>query len=343
MQPRTESNVVLPLPEGPISTVSSPPSAIAMRVRYTALLPSQVLLNSTGSSQQTTRGNGASTTSMLTRWAKAAAAEADAADAFRTLHNPPIDADLAAAMRRLRYDEALVLQVVLGQRRRAAAAVPSTPRLPRIGGLLAAFDARLPFELTAGQREVGEILAGDVVLGVFGEVHPTVLATWEIDALAAHPSCDVLRKTELDDWLTRNPRALLFFIGDRPEGLDVTVVVRELATSYGGRLRVGLIDQRDEAALMTRFGVVVMPAVVYMRDGQPAELVENRAVIFRRWRQLAPNQLHERFARQFRHRFFSHGKQSFINRAYLAEKPLNPAVVRPGSSWPAAASARWRS
>ncbi len=94
-----------------------------------------------------------------------------------------------------------------------------------------------------------------------------------IDALAAHPSCDVLRKAELDDWLARNPRGLLFFIGDRPEGLDVTVVVRELATSYQGRLRVGLIDQRDEAALMARFGVVVMPAVVYMRDGQPNELV----------------------------------------------------------------------
>jgi len=94
-----------------------------------------------------------------------------------------------------------------------------------------------------------------------------------IDALASHPSCDVLRKSELDDWLARNRRGLLFFIGDRPEGLDVTVVVRELATSYEGRLRVGLIDQRDEAALMTRFGVVVMPAVVYMRDGQPAELV----------------------------------------------------------------------
>jgi thioredoxin-like negative regulator of GroEL len=49
--------------------------------------------------------------------------------------------------------------------------------------------------------------------------------------------------------------------------------VRELATSYQGRLRVGLIDQRDEAALMARFGVVVTPAVVYMRDGQPSELV----------------------------------------------------------------------
>ena len=64
-----------------------------------------------------------------------------------------------------------------------------------------------------------------------------------IDALAAHPSCDVLRKSELDDWLARNPRGLLFFIGDRSEGLDVAVVVRELATSYQGRLRVGFIDQ----------------------------------------------------------------------------------------------------
>lgn len=31
----------------------------------------------------------------------------------------------------------------------------------------------------------GEIVAGETVLGVFGEVHPTVLATWEIDAPAA--------------------------------------------------------------------------------------------------------------------------------------------------------------
>ena len=97
-----------------------------------------------------------------------------------------------------------------------------------------------------------------------------------LESLATHPSCDVLRKAELDDFLGRNPRALLFFSGDvaqRPEGLDVAVVVRELLTSYQGRLRVGLIDRRDETALMTRFGVVVTPAVVYMRDSQPVELV----------------------------------------------------------------------
>lgn len=100
--------------------------------------------------------------------------------------------------------------------------------------------------------------------------------TGVLEALATHPSCDVLRKADLDDFIGRNPRALLFFSGDvaqRPEGLDVAVVVRELLTNYQGRLRVGLIDRRDETALMTRFGVVVTPAVVYMRDGEPVELV----------------------------------------------------------------------
>jgi thioredoxin-like negative regulator of GroEL len=51
------------------------------------------------------------------------------------------------------------------------------------------------------------------------------------------------------------------------------VVVRELANGYQGRLRIGLVDRRDEAVLMARFGVVVTPAVVYVRDGQPAEVV----------------------------------------------------------------------
>ena len=97
-----------------------------------------------------------------------------------------------------------------------------------------------------------------------------------LQALAKHPACDVVRKADLDEFLARNPRALLFFSGDvnaRPEGLDVAVVVRELLTSYQGRLRLGFVDRRDETALMTRFGVVVTPAVVYVRDGEPFELV----------------------------------------------------------------------
>ena len=97
-----------------------------------------------------------------------------------------------------------------------------------------------------------------------------------LESLASHPACEVLRKPDLDGFLARHPRALLFFTGDvaqRPEGLDVAVVVRELANSYRDRLQIGLVDRRDEAALMSRFGVVVTPAVVYLRDGEATELV----------------------------------------------------------------------
>jgi hydrogenase-1 operon protein HyaE len=97
-----------------------------------------------------------------------------------------------------------------------------------------------------------------------------------LETLAAHPACDLVRKADVDGFLARNPRALLFFTGDvatRAEGLDVAVVVRELASSYQDRLRVGLVDRRDEAVLMARFGVVVTPAVVYLRNGEPAEVV----------------------------------------------------------------------
>lgn len=97
-----------------------------------------------------------------------------------------------------------------------------------------------------------------------------------IESLAADPSCEVLRMPGVDDFLARNSRALLFFTGDlarRREGHDVAVVVRELLASYRDRLRVGLIDRRDEAVLMARFGVVVTPAVACVRDGEPVEVV----------------------------------------------------------------------
>ncbi len=97
-----------------------------------------------------------------------------------------------------------------------------------------------------------------------------------VESLAAHPACDVVREVGLADFLARSPRALLFFTGDlrqRPEGLDVAVVVRELLDKHAPALRLGLVDRRDEAALMARFEVVVLPAVAFVRDGQKCEIV----------------------------------------------------------------------
>ena len=84
------------------------------------------------------------------------------ADAFEKIHRPHEESDIGRARTRLKWDEALVVQVALAQRRRAATALPARPRPPRGDGLLAAFDERLPFTLTEGQQEVGELLAGDL-------------------------------------------------------------------------------------------------------------------------------------------------------------------------------------
>jgi ATP-dependent DNA helicase RecG len=86
----------------------------------------------------------------------------DLGTALRTIHQPADRAALYAAVTRLKWDEALTLQVVLAQRRLAAAARPAVPRAPRPAGLVEAFDARLPFALTDGQREVGDLLARDL-------------------------------------------------------------------------------------------------------------------------------------------------------------------------------------
>ena len=75
-------------------------------------------------------------------------------DAFENVHRPEERSDHLIARHRLKWDEALPLQVVLAQRRRAALALPAVPRPVRTGGLLDRFDERLPFQLTTGQREV---------------------------------------------------------------------------------------------------------------------------------------------------------------------------------------------
>jgi ATP-dependent DNA helicase RecG len=84
------------------------------------------------------------------------------ADALRGIHRPVDDADVQRARTRLKWDEAFALQVLLAQRRLAAVSYSAIPRPLVEGGLLAAFDVALPFELTAGQREAGATIGADL-------------------------------------------------------------------------------------------------------------------------------------------------------------------------------------
>jgi ATP-dependent DNA helicase RecG len=83
-------------------------------------------------------------------------------EALLKIHRPHTKADIADARARLKWDEAFVLQVALARRRHADAQLPAVPRKPRPDGLLAAFDDRLPFTLTEGQRKVCEEIFGDL-------------------------------------------------------------------------------------------------------------------------------------------------------------------------------------
>ena len=84
------------------------------------------------------------------------------AQAIRWVHVCDTMEQATRARTRLKWDEAFVLQTVLAQRRAASAAQPAMPRPRRGGGLLDAFDARLPFSLTAGQQEISEQILADI-------------------------------------------------------------------------------------------------------------------------------------------------------------------------------------
>jgi ATP-dependent DNA helicase RecG len=84
------------------------------------------------------------------------------ADAYRLIHRPESRADVAAARQRLVFEEAFVLQAELARRRAATAALPAVPRVARPGGVLESFDSALPFELTAGQVDVGREVSQDL-------------------------------------------------------------------------------------------------------------------------------------------------------------------------------------
>ncbi|MET0966793.1 MAG: DEAD/DEAH box helicase, partial [Nakamurella sp.] len=91
----------------------------------------------------------------------------DLQTALSDIHRPRTEQFLEAARERLRYDEALSVQLVLARRRADARNFPAEP-CPRIpGGLLDAFDSNLPFALTAGQQEVGETISTDLAT-----IHP---------------------------------------------------------------------------------------------------------------------------------------------------------------------------
>jgi ATP-dependent DNA helicase RecG len=82
--------------------------------------------------------------------------------ALRAVHIAEREEERERARQRLTFDEALGLQWTLVARRHGALADSGPAAPPHSGGLLDALRAALPFELTAGQREVLAVISAEL-------------------------------------------------------------------------------------------------------------------------------------------------------------------------------------
>ena len=82
--------------------------------------------------------------------------------AFLDIHQPPDLESAENARQRLTFDEALLLQLLLGQRRNEILKLSTKSRTPNTPVLVAAFEAKLPFKYTSGQIEINTEIEKDL-------------------------------------------------------------------------------------------------------------------------------------------------------------------------------------
>ncbi|WP_459349165.1 ATP-dependent DNA helicase RecG [Cellulomonas olei] len=146
-------------------------------------------------------------------------------EALLGVHRPHDQAELDRALERLRFEEAFVLQAELARRKARFAAQGAVARPRRAGGLLDAFDARLPFALTAGQRATGEEIARQLAAdspmqrllqGEVGSGKTVVAARAMLQVIDAGGQAALLAPTEV--LAAQHARTLQALLGDLAEG-----------------------------------------------------------------------------------------------------------------------------
>ncbi|WP_216209015.1 ATP-dependent DNA helicase RecG [Amycolatopsis aidingensis] len=149
----------------------------------------------------------------------------DLRSALENIHRPPNRDAVEIAQHRLKWDEAMAVQLIFAQRRYSAVSrpAPACPRKP--DGLAAEFDGRLPFDLTEGQREVGERIAGDLagehpmnrlLQGEVGSGKTVVALRAMLQVVDAGRQAAMLAPTEV--LAAQHARSLRELLGDLAQG-----------------------------------------------------------------------------------------------------------------------------
>jgi len=88
------------------------------------------------------------------------------AESLRAIHQPKDHDEILQAIQRIKYEEAFILLALMLQRKSQAKSAIAHARGGSDGALLSEFDGSLPFELTQGQREVGEEISRDLARSI---------------------------------------------------------------------------------------------------------------------------------------------------------------------------------
>ncbi|TQS26916.1 ATP-dependent DNA helicase RecG [Microbispora sp. KK1-11] len=197
-------------------------------------------------------------------------------EALRRVHRPRSQSDVARSHDRLKFDEAFVLQAVLVRRRMAASAWLARARPGRDDGLLREFDKRLPFQLTEGQRQVGEEIAADLarehpmhrlLQGEVGAGKTVVALRAMLQVVDSGGQAVLLAPTEV--LAQQHHRSIVNMLGDLAAGgMFGGTAVALLTGSMGAAARRGaLLDAASGAA-----GIVIGTHAVLQEHVQFADL-----------------------------------------------------------------------
>ncbi len=83
-------------------------------------------------------------------------------EAIRAIHNPKSREEAEKSRERLTFDEALLLQILLAQRKSEMSDLSTHQRVRTENGLVQAFDNSLPWSYTEGQLEIIQEIEGDM-------------------------------------------------------------------------------------------------------------------------------------------------------------------------------------
>ncbi|GAB4584342.1 ATP-dependent DNA helicase RecG [Nocardia sp. IFM 10818] len=202
-------------------------------------------------------------------------------DALRLIHLPERKSDIDEARNRLRFDEALALQLVLAERRHRTEGRAAKPCPPRTDGIAAAFDKRLPFELTEGQRTVIDEISADLsrshpmhrlLQGEVGSGKTIVALHAMLQVVDNGQQTALLAPTEV--LAAQHYRSLKNMLGDLGEAGELgaadtaTKVVLVTGSMSAGQKKAALLDAvTGEAGLVIGTHALIQEAVEFFDLG----------------------------------------------------------------------------